>query len=620
MRQSLRIFACMYAGWVLLFVLAKVVFMACYHTMYAGIGAADVAAVIWHGLKMDMSVAGYLTALPGLVLTAGAIVPRGGGKWVRAVLKVYTALTLFVAVTIIGVDTALYGYWDFKLDITPLYYVMTDPAAAVASAPVWMVAGGVVAVLVLTWGLYRGMTALCGIGRYRGVERRRAATSGVMLLCTGVLFLPIRGGVGVSTVNLSSAFYSDNMRLNHAAVNPAFSLLYSAAHQQSFDKMFRLLPPADAAALMSQATHYEPYVDPEAPLLATARPDIYIIILESFSDALFPSLGGEAVATRLDSLAASGDGLLFTDFYSSTFRTDRALPAILNAFPSQPTTSLSKYPEKTRHIPSLARTLGRAGYGTAYYYGGDATFANKKTFLLNSGFDRVVTEKDLGYNDATGKWGVPDGKLFEFTAAEAAAQTDTVPQLRVIQTLSSHEPFEVPYHNPRWAGEPACNAFAYTDSCAVAFVDALHASPRWDNTLIIIVPDHYGCYPRNPDPTDVVTRHRIPLIMSGGALARHGRIDRTASQVDIAATLLDAMGLDRSDFTYSRNILDPATRLMAFMSTPTYTAVVDSTGVASVYNIETRTFRGSAASAAMTPTDSLNAAYLQTIYDTMEEL
>ena len=108
--------------------------------------------------------------------------------------------------------------------------------------------------------------------------------------------------------------------------------------------------------------------------------------------------------------------------------------------------------------------------------------------------------------------------------------------------------------------------------------------------------------------------------MTGGALARRGRIDTAASQVDIAATLLDAMGLDRSAFGYSRNVLDPAVVPFAFMSTPTYTATVDSTGVASVYDIEARKFRFSGSEHPATHADSLNAAYLQTLYDTMNDL
>ena len=56
---------------------------------------------------------------------------------------------------------------------------------------------------------------------------RRLKVSGVMLLLTALLFIPIRGGFTVSTMNTGKAYFSSNQRLNHAAINPAFSLMES---------------------------------------------------------------------------------------------------------------------------------------------------------------------------------------------------------------------------------------------------------------------------------------------------------------------------------------------------------------------------------------------------------
>lgn len=601
----------MFVSWLAVFIVGKFIFIAFYNQLFPAITFADILAVVWHGLKMDMAVAGYLTAIPGLLLTVGAWMRNS--LVIRRILKWYIGIVTVIVVTTLSVDTVLYGYWDFKLDITPLFYVVTAPEAALASVSSMMLVASIVLMVALSFVVYKCMVKVTGISRYTVEEGKRPLTSGVMLLLTAVLFIPIRGGFGVSTVNLSSAYYSNNMRLNHAAVNPAFSLIYSATHQQSFNKMFRFMDDEERAAVMAEVTAPNPYT--EGGLLKSTRPDIYIIILESFSDGLFPSLGGESVAVGLDSVAT--DGLVFTDFYSSTFRTDRALPAILNGFPAQATTSLLKYPEKTRHIASLAKSLAAEGYNTNYYYGGDASFANKRTYLLNTGYENVNTVDEMPQDAPMSKWGVSDGVLFD--VAYEGTMGESSPKFTVIQTLSSHEPFEVPYESPRFKNDPACNAFAYTDSCVTSFINKLMASPEGENALVILVPDHYGCYPHNPAPDDVVTRHRIPLIMTGGALARHGRVDTPASQVDIAATLLDAMGIDRSGYPFSRNILDPSVMPVAFMSTPVYSAVVDSTGVASVYNIESKQFRN-ASSEPTTHADSINAAYIQTIYDTISSL
>ena len=75
-------------------------------------------------------------------------------------------------------------------------------------------------------------------------------------------------------------------------------------------------------------------------LLTDERPDIYLLILESFSSKLMKTLGGNGVAQELDSLAKQG--VLFTHFHANSFRTDRGLVSILSGYPAQPTMSLMR--------------------------------------------------------------------------------------------------------------------------------------------------------------------------------------------------------------------------------------------------------------------------------------
>ena len=57
-----------YALFVAIFVLQRPIFIAYYHDLYAGIGFIDVLSVVWHGLPLDCSLAGYLTAIPGFCI------------------------------------------------------------------------------------------------------------------------------------------------------------------------------------------------------------------------------------------------------------------------------------------------------------------------------------------------------------------------------------------------------------------------------------------------------------------------------------------------------------------------------------------------------------------------
>ena len=325
-----------------------------------------------------------------------------------------------------------------------------------------------------------------------------------------------------------------------------------------------------------------------------------------------PSLGGEDIAVRLDSIARNG--LLFTQFYASSFRTDRALPAILSGFPGQPNTSVMKFVNKAEKLPSLSKVLGNAGYDTGYYYGGDINFTNMLAFLKNAGFEHIVRDKDFSIAQRTSKWGAHDSDLFSRVIADLKTDTVSSPRLRVIQTSSSHEPFEVPYKS-RFDNKKL-NAFAFADSCIGDFVDSLRLSPRWDRSLVVIVPDHYGVYPENLSGEQ--QRHHIPLVMTGGALRLKGTVDTPASQTDIAATILEACGLGHSEFTYSNNILNPRSPHFAFYTSPSAMGFVTATDTVE-YNLDSNRaveLRGEAAKRSLESAK----AYLQTIYDNLADL
>ena len=572
MKERLLAFVKTYGLLVLLFVAQKPLFMLFHVEMYADCPAAEWGRVVWHGLPLDLSVAGYLTALPALLLAASA---WSWGRWLTWALRVWFGVVSLLLSVVFILDLVLYEYWGFRLDTTPFFYFFSSPGDTLASA-----SGGTAVLGFL-------MMAVCAVLVYalfhycvlRAVERfrrpaRRVAACGVLALLAGALFIPIRGGFTVSTMNTGKAYFSSNQRLNHAAINPAFSLLESAFKESDFASQYRFLQADDADKLF--ADMLDPQVRslqaPAQPrdslhsLLRTPRPDVLVVILESFSSHLMGTLGGDStVAPCLDSIAAGG--VLFTRMHANSFRTDRGLVSILSGYPAQPSTSIMKYPRKSQSLPSIAGTLRREGYRTRYYYGGDADFTNMRSYLMSSGFEDIVCDRDFPVQDRLSKWGVHDHLVFRRLLDDLRADTLTegrAPRYRVVQTSSSHEPFEVPY---RRLADDRMNAFAYTDSCVGDFVRRLRRLPQWENTLLVLVPDHQGAWPEalnNLSPE----RYEIPLILAGGAVRRPRRIDTVGSQQDIAATLLAQLGLPHGDFTFSKDLLDPRSPHFAFITFP----------------------------------------------------
>lgn len=579
--------------------------MACYYTLYNKVSWTEWFSVIGHGLPLDLSLAGYLTLIPGLLLIASAWTGSRILQWIR---RIYFAFISILLSCIFISDLGLYGYWGFRLDTTPLFYFFSSPKDALASVSVWVVLGGILAMAIYAALLYYLFSQiLLNEKRPLKIPYRRLSVSVTLLLATGLLIIPIRGGFSVSTMNLGKVFFSANQRLNHAAINPAFSLMDSYARQVDFDKQYRFLPPEEADRLFAELTD-QPVTDSIPRLFRTERPNIILVILESFSSHLMKTLGGKAdVAVNMDEIA--DEGILFTHFYANSFRTDRGLVSIISGYPAQPTTSIMKYTRKTQSLPSIPASLKKAGYDLQYYYGGDADFTNMRSYLVSTGIEKIVSQDDFPVSERLSKWGVYDEVLFNRLTADLKGQPQQEPFLKIVQTSSSHEPFEVPYSK---LDNAKLNAFAYTDSCAGDFVRQLKETPLWENTVVIFVPDHLGVYPEDMDNLSP-ERYMIPLIMTGGAIKEPQKIETYGSQIDIAATLLAQLGLPHDEFTFSKNLLNPASPHFAFFTFPNIFGMVTPDNEV-VFNNESNTVT---LDEGTNQGENLNKgkAYLQKLYD-----
>ena len=603
----------------------KFVFLAYYYKgLYNDCSIGDFADVLWHGLPLDLAIAGYLTAIPALLLIAGI---WWQGKALKYIFKGYYIFCAVLLACIFIGDLALYEYWGFRLDTTPLFYLKSSPKDAFASATFGMIAAAVAAfiayVSLFLWLCNRFLSSK-DYGKYIFFKVRKTLA---LVLCTAALFVPIRGGFTVATLNTGRVYFSQNMKLNHAAINPCFSLLESLSKSNSFDTQYRYLPPDKAQELFSQMQDVslrEDYAQDgtaeqgenlsgREELLKMQRPNVVIILLESFLSQAMGTLGGiEGVAENLDSLGANG--VLFTNFYANSFRTDRGIVSVLSGYPAQPTNSIMKYPRKSQDLPAISKSLARNGYDLQYIYGGDANFTNMRSYLTAMGFEKIISDSDFPISQKMSKWGAHDDVMFDKIAAQLEAGEEQEPFLKVIQTSSSHEPFEVPGFNK--LEDVRLNSIAYTDSCLQVFINRYMNTPYWDNTLFVLVADHAMQYPVDIDIFSS-QRYRIPLVLYGEALARKGvKIETTGSQIDIAATLLGQMGIDHKDFPFSKDMLNPANPHFAFFTVPDAFGVVTEEGEVIFDNVSEKIYSTNLSETLIL---EQGKAFLQKIYDDLEK-
>lgn len=612
MKKKLLFIITVFLGWLPIFALQKPVFMAYYHTLAKECSLTDYLEVIAHGLKLDSTSAGYLTILPLLLTLLSIWLP---GVWLRKVLKGYFGAMAILIAAIFSVDLGLYGFWGFRLDATVLFYLQS-PANAMASVPAGLFIGQFLFFLLYAFGIYwflkKFILPLVPVeereDRSKAGNQRKVRSMGEklrssigLLLLGGILFLPIRGGVTTSTANVGMVYFSDRQFLNHSAINPCFSLLASLSKQQDFASQFDFFPeekrkelfeplvPGKKTVAYQEADSLEASdpvrpateIQADAPLLTTTHPNLLIILMESFSANAIETVGGEdGITPNLNRL--SREGILFRNMYANSFRTDRGIVAVLNGYLAQPTTSIMKYPAKSQTLPSIAKSLGKEGYTADMLYGGDINFTNMQSYFFSSGYSQITADRDFPLKSRLSKWGANDDITFSHLYESICQKTDTErPWLTTFLTLSSHEPFEVPFHHLE---NPYLNSVAFTDSCIGGFIDRLKTTPVWDNLLVIFISDHGFRYPS--ELTDYEpSRFHIPMLWVGGAVKQPSIIDTYANQTDLAATLLNQLNLPYDEFIFSKDILDPTHPHYAFYTFPNGFGFIDSTGV-SVYNNE----------------------------------
>ncbi|MDE6857615.1 MAG: sulfatase-like hydrolase/transferase, partial [Alistipes sp.] len=359
---------------------ATAALMALQNPIFLAFYSAEAAAASWHelwlvvrnGLRLDLTVAGYVTAPVLLAVIASLWVDLPDRAW-RRIAGVWLVAVAVVTSAIFAGDLALYRYWGFRIDGSVMIY-LADPKNAMASVEaaeaLRQTAIFAVWTAMMSW-VYLSLLRLFDGSR----TRWRLPWTGVLLLIGGVLFLAIRGGVGTSVANVSKVCFSKNMFLNHAAINPVFSLLSTLGGNDDFAAQYDFFPEERRAELFAEAMGPAPgsASADTVRLLRTQRPNVVLVIMESFSRSILDAEAeGQPVMPRMKELAARS--VWFENLYANSFRTDRGQVAILSGFPAQTRISLMKYPTKAPALPSLARSLGREGSRTSFTYGGDLHF------------------------------------------------------------------------------------------------------------------------------------------------------------------------------------------------------------------------------------------------------
>ena len=554
---------------VAIFVLGKIGFMY-YNAEVDPFSPIDLLSVILHGLPQDAVMAGYLTLVP-YVLSLAAL------QWdslpLRRILTPYYILVGFAVAAIIAGDVCMYEYWEFKLHSVVFSY-MTSPEGTTNSVSLGYLLsrlGSIVGILLVASVPPIYFTP-------RNLENRPPSLFFFERFAADVVVVA-SVVVGLAWMNVGRVYYSNRLFLNHSAVNPVYSFAGSFSFESDYSKHYDYLP-EDKAEKTFRPLYAKMTDEGSEKLLRTERPNVLVVLVESFGGKFVGELGGiPEVSPQISRLIP--EGVFWDNFYANSFRTDRGTTSLYNGWVAYPTASLMMMKDRHSTLPSLPKSLAKEGYETYYLMGGPMTNLGKEQYMTKVGFKTLYNDKN-GFSAeevATGTWGAVDSISAERTVQKIQQMPKGKNWLMGYQTLSSHEPFIVPYNRLE---DKVLNGFAYTDECLGLLIRRLKQLPEWDDMLVIILADHGFMYQLSYQDPEFF---HIPMLWLGGALKEPRRIHTLMNQSDVCATLLAQMGLSHDDYPWSRNVLSPDYKYpFVYSNYPAGMLYEDSTGV-SIYDI-----------------------------------
>jgi len=533
--------------WLFLFFVARVLFYLYNVGFWENASFGNIAKSFFYGLRMDLSMASYILTLSNLLL---AVLVFVNAKILKRIFQVITLVFVPLFIFMIVSDIEIYRNWGYKMDGSVLMYLAT-PKEAFASIMLWHLTLLILLVVSMSAGLYFLYVKYVQV-QFSKIEKMHWGMHAGLLAMLAVWFVPLRGGVGIAPLNTGSVYFCDESFANHGAVNTVWNFMRTSLKMGKV-KVPHFMENKDAkeivAGMLQDSTH-------EAPrLLKKTKPNIVLLILESFTSKIIEPLGGEKdVTPNFNALVK--EGILFSHCYATNDRSDKGIVALLSGYPALPNTSIIKYSNKAEKLPKLSKKLNDAGYISSFYYGGDIEFANMKSYLISSEFNEIISKDNFPSELQNTKWGVHDEYVFDTLLNHLNKSKQ--PFFKTYFTLSNHEPFDVPYQS-KFKGMhdemKFFNSANYTDSCLGAFIEKAKLQPWWDSTLVILVADHGHRMPHGAESHDEI-RFRIPLLWLGGAVAYSDTvIDSYISQVDIPTMLCNQLAIPANDFMFCKDPL-----------------------------------------------------------------
>ncbi len=532
------------------------------------------------GIRFDIVIAGYILALPYLLLISCSYSMTG-----RSVLSKTANLilnTIFpLAYLVCAIDIPYFNQFFSRFSVTAFDWIDSPVFVfnMISEEPrYWW---PIIPLTCLVFYSIKLMTKV--LNNFIVPDKRPTIMDiSIFLVFGGLIFLGIRGRLDEkSPIKVGTAYFCNNAFLNQLGLNPNFTLIRS--YLDSKKPEYREIKLMDEKQAIRNVQSYLGINNSEGSTSISRfvkfdnpNPEKYnvvLIMMESMSAGWMKRHGNSQNLTPfLDSIA--NEGYYFENAYTAGIHTHNGIFSTLFSYPA----IFRQHQMEESAITSydgIFSTLKKHGYTTTYFTTHDGQFDNVAGFLYANDCDKVISKPDYPSEKVKTTLGVPDDVMFEHSMQllDEKSQQGS-PFFAAYMTASNHGPYYIPPHFSPKQKDIRLQVVEYSDFALRRFFDLASQKPWFDNTLFVLIADHGapldGTYEMSLD------YNHTPLIFFAPGLIKEPKLfKKMAGQIDVFPSIMGLLNLPYENKTLGIDLFKEERPFIFFNADDKYGVIDD---------------------------------------------
>ena len=383
-------------------------------------------------------------------------------------------------------------------------------------------------------------------------QLRQAISLVVMLFLT---IIACRGGIQAKPINSKTAMHYTDPQNAPILLNTPFCLLtthetdlkeWDGTYQSDFSPIHK--------NLMANR-----FIESDTLGVDTIPSNVVVIIMKNLGQEMIGYYSHDRrsqLTPFLDSLLTQS--LTFNGM-SNSRRSLEVLPSILASIPAMMENDFLRSPYAENDFDAFCQHLQKHDYNTIFMHGGNNGVQGFDEFSRRAGFSKYFGRIEYGDDsDYDGQWGIYDGPFLQYAAQTLNRVNE--PFATTIYTLSSRYPYKVPkdFVLPEesyfWTGFE--KTVYYVDCALRDFFNTASQMSWYDHTLFVFTADYSNSEHFQPEYSNVWGMYSIPIAFYYPKKIKPLRCDEIAQQIDLGPSILSALEVNDTLFSFGRNLFD----------------------------------------------------------------